>query len=261
MAETFEGWRFAVFLGGLVLALGAETLWRARPWHDGRLKRLAFHGALAAFNSVVMRLTAVGPLLAWSAYVSERGWGLAPALGLHGAPEILVSLVLCDFGDYWMHRWNHVVPLFWRFHKVHHADTHVDAITSLRFHLTEFWLSHAYKAVWILAVGPSALAFALFEAGITLASQFHHSNVDLPDRAERFARLFTMTPRLHAAHHTATLRSRDANYATIFRVWDVLFGTVAEADAEELKTLGLTRGRDVDLAVLPTLRAPFTDEY
>jgi sterol desaturase/sphingolipid hydroxylase (fatty acid hydroxylase superfamily) len=65
-----------------------------------------------------------------------------------------------------------------------------------------------------------------------------------------------MTPRLHAAHHTVALRSRDANYATVFLWWDRLFGSFAEADPEELKTLGLAEGRTTDLSYAALWAAP-----
>ena len=74
---------------------------------------------------------------------------------------------------------------------------------------------------------------------------------------ERVVRWLYMTPRLHAAHHTVTLRSRDANYSTIFLGWDRLHGTLEEADYGELERLGLEVGRDTDLSFLELMRCPF----
>lgn len=249
-------WRPAVFLGVLGLMLAAETAFPARPWAAPRLKRLGFHALVAGVNSFLYRALLAAPLLALAAAVHARGLGLGARLGLEGPAEVLASLVVLDLLNYWWHRWNHRVPLLWRFHRAHHSDTHVDVTTSLRFHFGELAISGGLKAFWILAWGPSPLAFLVFEAAITAFAQFHHANIDLPEPVERFVRLVHMTPRLHAAHHTVSLRSRDANYATIFLWWDRLFGSFAEADPEELKTLGLQEGRTTDLSYAALWAAP-----
>lgn len=249
-------WRPAVFLGGLLVMLLAETLWPARPWAQPRLKRLGFHALVAGVNTFLYRLLLAAPLMALAGAVHSRGWGMAGILGLTGAAELLAAVLALDMANYWWHRWNHRVPLLWRFHRAHHYDTHVDAGTSLRFHFGELVLSGGLKSLWILAWGPSPEAFLVFEAAITLCAQFHHANIDLPAPLERLARLALMTPRLHAAHHTVSLRSRDANYATILLWWDRLFGSFAEADPEELRSLGLAEGRDRDLDFAAFWAAP-----
>lgn len=250
-----------VFLWGLGFCLLAETILPHRRWKVSRNKRLLFHGLLAAGNSALLRVVAHAPLIALAAWVRTKGWGLLPWLGLQGAAELGVAWVLLDLLDYWWHRANHQVGLLWRFHKVHHVDTHLDVTTALRFHPGELLLSAVVKASWILLLGPSALAFALFEASVTLASQFHHTNIDLPDPLERLARCLVVTPRFHTSHHTVTPRTREANFSTILIAWDHLFGTYRDPEGEDLETLGLPGGRDVDLKLLPVLGGPLRDDY
>ena len=184
-----------------------------------------------------------------------------PALGIEGYPEVIASIVILDMFDYWWHRFNHRVPLLWRFHKVHHVDTHVDVTTSLRFHPGELMISAFLKALWILMLGPSILAFAMFESATTLAAQFHHTNIDFPDSVETPLRKIIVTPRYHASHHTVTPRTGNENFATILIFWDKLFGTYRIPDYEEMKTLGLKIGRDTYLSFTTTLKAPFTSLY
>jgi sterol desaturase/sphingolipid hydroxylase (fatty acid hydroxylase superfamily) len=232
-----------------------ETLWARRPWHDGRLKRFGFHLLLATGNSLLYRVTMAVPVLLLLVLWQEQGWGLARWLGLRGGVEWVVTLMVCDLYDYGWHRVNHVVPFLWRFHRTHHYDTHVDVATSLRFHIGELCLSAIAKCLLVMVWGPSLLGFALFETLITVAAQFHHANFDL-GRAENVFRTVVMTPRLHAAHHTTALRSRDANYSTIFLWWDRLFGSFQEADEQELTELGLPQGRTSDLSLKAFLWAP-----
>ena len=89
-------------------------------------------------------------------------------------------------------------------------------------------------------------------------AQFHHANIDFPDPVEKVLRWFFMTPRLHAAHHTVALRSRDANYSTVFLAWDYIFGTFQEADYKELDELGISQGRNSDLSFIALLKSPIS---
>ena len=255
------GFKLVMFLAGLGIMLRVESILPVRSWQVARRKRLLFHFALSAFNSIVLRLTVFAPLMLWRGVVNSEGLGLCPMLGLKGPWEMAVSLVVLDMFDYWWHRWNHRVRLLWRFHKVHHVDTHVDVTTSLRFHPGELLISSGVKAVWILLVGPSIWTFAVFEASVTLASQFHHTNTDFGNRTEAAIRSVIVTPRYHAAHHTVKRRTGDNNFATILIFWDKIFGTYRRPDYAEMKNLGLPRGRESYLSFASTLKGPFTSEY
>ena len=254
--------RLILSLCGFAVMLFIETLRPKRSWKDSRLRRLFFHMGLSLFNSVLLSGIAAAPFLFWAGLISSRNWGLASWAGLHGPLEILVSLVVLDMFNYWWHRWNHEVKFLWRFHKVHHVDTHVDVTTSLRFHPGELLISSMFiKILWLFIWGPSLMAFIIFEGAIGMAAQFHHSNIDFSDKAEVLIRKIFVTPRFHAGHHTVSQRTGNANYSTIFIFWDRLFRTYGEPDAEELKHLGLARGRETYLSFLATMKAPFTSNY
>ena len=136
-------------------------------------------------------------------------------------------------------------------------DTHVDTTTALRFHTGELILSGLAKAAWILIWGPTLIGFIIFEAGVTAFSQFHHSNIDFHDRIQKTLREIIMTPRVHTSHHTVTIRTRDANYATIFSVWDRIFRSFREPDFKEMRLLGLEGGRKNYLSIIGFLKTPF----
>ena len=171
-----------------------------------------------------MRLLVYVPLLAWIVYVEQMGWGLARKLGLSGWVEfLLTTVVVLDFFDYVWHRANHRIAFLWRFHKAHHADNDLDVFTALRFHPGELLISALVKATWIIIWGPSAFAWFLFEASVSLCAQMHHSNIDLPDKLERKFAAFIVTPRFHAAHHLVDRQFGDRNFSTIFSFWDRFF--------------------------------------
>lgn len=252
--------RLVAFLSLLAVLYAAESLWPVRPWSSPRPRRLLLHLVLALVNTVLLRLTVATPLALLTVYVNRQGWGLAPLLGLSGLPEILATLVALDLADYWWHRVNHRVRFLWRFHQAHHVDTHVDVTTALRFHPGELLLSGLVKATWILIWGPSLWGFAMFELMINAASQYHHSNIDLPDGVESALRLLQVTPRMHASHHSAYSGSLDANFSTILSVWDRLFGTYIPPTPNHLAVQGLPYGRERDLDLQYLLTLPLQSE-
>ncbi len=253
--------KLVVFVAGFALFFLLETLFPARPWPDNRLRRLGFHAGVAMLNTVLIRVFVYVPFLVFSVYVDEEGWGLSRMLGIVGWPEILLSLVVLDFFDYVWHRANHRVRFLWRFHKAHHADTGMDVSTALRFHPGELLLSALVKAAWIAVWGPLVVAWFLFEALVSLCAQFHHSNIDFPDGIERWLSCIIVTPRFHAAHHAVDRHYGDANFSTIFSVWDRLFGSYARpadggATTRGADALGLPEARALAFSPLAWLDEP-----
>lgn len=251
-----------VFLAGLLCFALIETLWPARTWTGARWRRWVFHGSVAALNTIFIRLVVYVPSLLWLVYVEEEGWGISRWLGLVGWPEIVLSVVMLDLFDYFWHRANHRLTPLWRMHKAHHADTAMDVTTALRFHPGELLYSGVAKALWVVIWGPTMVAWFLFEALISLCAQFHHSNIDFPDRVERVLSWFVVTPRYHAAHHAVDRHYGDANFSTILSVWDRLFGSYAAPASNghttsEPDALGLPEGRALALSWRAWLDEPF----
>ena len=116
--------RLAAFLGFLGVMLVCESLWPKRRWETSRAKRAGVHLSISLFNTLLTRVLVAAPLLVWLHFVAGKGWGLTHLLGLQGVVEIAATFVVFDALDYWWHRFNHRWPLLWRFHRVHHMDTH-----------------------------------------------------------------------------------------------------------------------------------------
>ena len=259
MLETIETYRLGIFLGLLVLLMVFETFSPSRRWSTQRWKRLRFNGGLGAINSIMLYVLKVGPLYFLTDWAYKNNFGLASMISTTIWVEVLLSVIVLDLFDYWWHRLNHITPFLWRFHKVHHADTHVDVTTALRFHPGEMLISLGMRAVWILVWGPSVLAFTIFEIGISTAAQFHHTNIDL-GRFDRWMRLVIVTPRFHANHHTLPKGTRDSNYSTIFSFWDYLFGSWIEPNVKDFDRLGLPNAPNAETAFWLNLKAPFSSK-
>src|SRR5204862_3493413 len=118
--------------------------------------------------------------LAMLGYTDGRSLGLVPLLGLTGAAEVLAAFLLLDLTFYYWHVANHRIRLLWRFHNVHHIDPDLDVSTAFRFHFVEVGFSAAFRAAQIVLIGPSILAYVIYESAFQLGTLFHHSNVRLP---------------------------------------------------------------------------------
>ena len=260
MLDSKYDLRLMFFIVGFLIMFGVEALFSQRAWETPRLKRLRGHLTLAAFNTLVVRLLIVAPFAAFAAWTRSHNLGLAPWLGLTGIPEILATVVVLDYADYWKHRWFHRVPLGWRFHKVHHTDTHLDVTSALRYHAGELAISAVIKAGWIVIWGPSVLAFMVFETILNAASQFHHSNIDLGEKFEKVASRIFVTPRYHAGHHTVSRKPGDYNFSTIFSVWDIPHQTQEYPALDEIDFKGLGESPRFYLQLRRILMTPFSSK-
>lgn len=263
MSIDLDAGRLVVFIAGFGLFLIIESLFPARPWRGARWRRIGFHGAVATANTIIIRVLAYVPFLLWAVHVEEQGWGLSRWLGLVGWTEIIVSVVVLDFFDYLWHRANHRLRFLWRFHKAHHADVEMDVTTALRFHPGELLLSALAKALWIAIWGPTVVAWFVFEAMVSLCAQFHHSNIDFPDRVEHWLSRIIVTPRYHAAHHAVDRHFGNANFSTILSVWDRLGRSYAQpadggATTNGADAIGLPEQRNLAFSPLAWVTEPFS---
>ncbi|MDT0496635.1 sterol desaturase family protein [Algiphilus sp. W345] len=207
----------------------AETRWPRRPRRLGRSHRWATNLSIMLLGAGVVRLLAAlsVPLVA----VAVALWAERTQTGLlHWLawPEWLaftVSLILLDLLIWAQHAAFHRVPLFWRLHRVHHADREIDASTALRFHPIEIGLSMLIKSAAVLLLGAPALAVMMFEIGLNAMAIFNHTNVGLPERVDRWLRRLLVTPDMHRIHHSIDPREHHRNFGFNLSIWDRLFGS------------------------------------
>lgn len=223
IVEHQSGFRFGIFAGVLVLMMALEALLPRRKRTLTRLRRWSTNLALVVVNTLAARL--LGPLVAGAVavFAAERGLGLLNVVELPQALGLLIAVVAMDMAIYWQHVAFHYVPFFWRFHKVHHADRDIDATTGVRFHPAEIAFSMLYKAVCVLALGPSLVAVIVFEVVLNASAMFNHANFRLPIWFDRLIRALFVTPDMHRVHHSEIMRETNSNFGFCLSVWDRLF--------------------------------------
>jgi sterol desaturase/sphingolipid hydroxylase (fatty acid hydroxylase superfamily) len=161
-----------------------------------------------------------------------------------------LAAIAGDFFFYWYHRTAHKVHLLWQIHKMHHMDEALDALTIYR----DNWLDPIYSAIMIGI--PSGLFLNLDDidpwdlgalsgtvaAVVSAAVVLGHMNVRL--QVGRGS-LFFCSPQVHRIHHSRLPQHFDKNFAFVFPLWDVLFGTYYAPQKDEFPPTGIPGERDV----------------
>jgi sterol desaturase/sphingolipid hydroxylase (fatty acid hydroxylase superfamily) len=143
----------------------------------------------------------------------------------NGWASLVAVFLLLDLLRYLVHRCKHAVPFLWRFHALHHSDPDVDVTTTVRLHPIEYLLNSGVFWVTVILLGipaTGALAYGLTAFAIEAVQ---HGNIRLPQRFDRWLQSLLVTVDMHRIHHSVSFAQGSCNYATVFSIWDRLFGT------------------------------------
>jgi sterol desaturase/sphingolipid hydroxylase (fatty acid hydroxylase superfamily) len=218
-----------------VLLRPLETLSPAERWDDRKgtgvdILYTMLH-RLGAFPLAVFLLLTP---LAETAAAWLRGNEFSPlnldALwpGVSDVPIVsfLLYLVALDFLDYWLHRGQHRLRWWWALHALHHSQRRMSFWTDDRNHLLDSLVIDAIKATVALAIGVEPAQFV----GLTIAARVLQSvqHANLPWTYGPLGVLL-VSPVFHRVHHAIGIghegRRFGCNFAVLFPLWDVLFGT------------------------------------
>ncbi len=231
--------RLSIFLGMLILMSALEALFPARDRVQSRRRRWSTNLGLVVIDTLTIRI--LFPVIAVGAalWATREGVGVLNVLNLPIWINVILAIALLDMMIYWQHVAFHKIPMFWRLHKVHHADRDLDASSGLRFHPAEIVLSMIYKMGIVIVLGAPVLAVIIFEIILNACAIFNHANVKLPRWIERPLRLVIVTPALHRIHHSVVECETNSNYGFSVIWWDRIFGSFTPQPKGQL-TLGLS---------------------
>lgn len=230
------GIRLGTFAGFLAVLLLLERLLPYRG--DTRASaRQARNFGLVLIDTAVLRLAFPVLAVAWAMSVQQQGLGLFTMVGWAGWVEVIIAILVLDAAIYWQHRLFHMVPLFWRLHRVHHSDLAFDVTTGVRFHPFEIALSMGIKLGLILLLGADPFAVLLFEVLLATGSLFTHADFAFPNRLDRALRWIFVTPSMHRIHHSVIRAETDSNFGFHLSVWDRLFRSYTANSASEPRTM------------------------
>ncbi len=217
--------RLGLFLGVLVLIAVIESLAPRKTRTYSRIFRWTNNLALTALNTAVVRFVLPLSAVAVAQIALQKQWGLLHLFNLPTWANILIAVVSLDLLIYFQHVISHSIGMFWRLHRVHHADHDIDVTTGLRFHPLEILLSMLLKMAAIVLLGAHPLAVMIFEVLLNATAMFNHGNINLPIRFDKILRLILVTPDMHRIHHSQQRDETDSNYGFNLPWWDYLFKT------------------------------------
>lgn len=244
----------------LLLCLGLE---RINPLHESwRLtwQELAVDLFYLGINATVVQL-------AYLQLVANRA-GIAFAAPVHVASPVLmerfhapflVQVVLIlgfiDFVHYWLHRAMHRWLPLWAIHAPHHFVTRLNALKSnvthpFSIHLWRY--SSALGGFWLALLFDFDPRAGLAAGAVSISINiYQHANIRFTPPC--WWHFIFNTVEHHSLHHSRTYEAARCNYATVFILFDRLFGTFREGSEE---FVGQDGGRRMSL--LEQMLCPFT---
>jgi len=141
----------------------------------------------------------------------------------------LAGLLLYDFLYYWHHRLGHEVGVLWAAHVVHHQSEEFNLSTALRQTSSGFLFGWVFYLPMALLGFPPLVFVAVGLIDLLYQYWIHTEQIG---RLGWFDRVFA-SPSNHRVHHGVNDRYLDKNYGGILILWDRLFGTFADEDADE----------------------------
>ncbi len=238
--------RFAVFASVFLVMALIELAVPKRALIAPKRRRWLTNIGISATGTVLLRLMAMLAVpiaaIAAASYAQAHHIGLLNQLDWPDWLKIAIALLVLDLAIWAQHLASHKILLFWRLHKVHHADCDIDVTTAVRFHPIEIGLSMLWKIAVVVVIGAAPLAVFLFEVILNACAMFNHANIALPAWLDAALRLLVVTPDMHRVHHSVLPREHDSNYGFNLSVWDRLFRTyTAEPEkGHQGMTIGLT---------------------
>ena len=163
---------------------------------------------------------------AWG-FVPPRLERLLPWLGDNALASFLVYFALYDCAAYWVHRAQHRISWWWALHSLHHSQRRVTVWSDDRNHVLDDLLVTLVLVVFSQIVGVQPDDYVLILMVGRLIESWSHANVDMG--FGRIGEKLIVGPRFHRLHHAlaspAERHIHDHNFAPVFPIWDILFGT------------------------------------
>lgn len=145
--------------------------------------------------------------------------------------SFLLYLLAFDLLDYWIHRGQHHFDRWWSLHAVHHSQRQMTLWSDNRNHLLDDLIRDVLLAFTARAIGVAPGQFVAVVAVTQLLESLSHANARLSFGwlGERLL----VSPRFHRQHHAIGMGHESqgpgtlggCNFAVLFPVWDLLFGT------------------------------------
>jgi sterol desaturase/sphingolipid hydroxylase (fatty acid hydroxylase superfamily) len=174
-----------------------ETARPQRSLELGRKTRWTGNLGVFATDLLLIGLPLQGLAFAILIWSESHQFGLMNLFELPFVAQAVIGFLALDALFYFQHRLSHSLPVLWRLHRVHHADTEMDVSTANRIHpLESLWLTFLRVSLAIL-LGIPIIVIIAFQITLNIVSIFNHANLKIPVWLDSFIRWIIVTPNMH----------------------------------------------------------------
>jgi alkylglycerol monooxygenase len=150
----------------------------------------------------------------------------------------IVALVVIDFQVYWTHRLRHRINYLWNTHAIHHSSEEFNLACALRQSISSIFNPFSPLLLPAALLGVP-LQVIVIVAPFHLFAQFWYHTRHI-GRLGMVEWVF-VTPSHHRVHHAINPEYIDRNFASLFIVWDRIFGTFQAERDDVPPVYGITR--------------------
>ncbi len=183
---------------------------------------------LLTFITAILTITILEHYFAYHIFATQiQEWPFAL--------QVIVGLLIADAAFFFPHWFSH--KFLWRFHSIHHSAEKLSWTTALRLHPVDQIPFAVGGAVVMYALGFEGQSIVLAFIIHDIYNLFVHANLSL-DYPKPFCYILG-SPNYHRWHHAAEKEAIDKNLATMFPVFDLIFGTYYYPRGRLPKSYGL----------------------
>lgn len=213
-------WPALAFATIALAARGVEALRTARAASGEVRTNLLLYAfdVLLTIPALALIMGALGGALqkAGFALFQPSDWAALP-----GWLVVFLAVFAGDFVGYWRHRLEHTA-LLWPAHAIHHSDERMTWTTLFRFHPLNRLTTALIDSTALALLGVPPWAIVINNLVRHYYGMFIH--MDVPWTYGPLGRVF-VSPVMHRWHHVRDADGAGANFATVFSVFDQVFGT------------------------------------
>lgn len=220
----------------LLLLRPLEALWPVEDWRDRRatrvdvlytvLHRIGFL-PLLFFALLWPLMNTIDGALRMHDIVPPNLEDLIPGLSTSPLLAFFTYLVILDLADYWRHRLQHRFHWWWALHSLHHSQRQMSFWADDRNHLLDDLIADVWFAAVALIIGVPPGQFVFIVMLTRFVESLSHANLRLGFGAA--GKYLLVSPYYHRIHHGIGVghegRHGGCNFATLFPIWDLLFGS------------------------------------
>nr|WP_062998183.1 sterol desaturase family protein [Nocardia mikamii] len=254
-AGVAEVWLLPLLVIAVVASFLAErVIPYERSWntdHDDT-RRDRIHAAVN--ETMILAGVAVIPLLASVVPAPDlwpRHW---PFLA-----QVLVAILVADFGITTTHLASHKLGVLWRFHAVHHSVTRFYGLNGLMKHPLHQAIETAAGVAPLILVGLPVSVAGVLALAVAVQLLLQHSNADYRVGPATYVLALNAG---HRFHHLRWAGVGDVNFGLFTLIWDHLYRTYFYDPARRFSSaeLGMAAKPHYPTAYSAQLRHPFTPD-